>query len=381
MFDSDKAKTCIKKLFGWKDHHDPSEIPALSAELKESETGEYYQDKHPALRLDIIKQALPPTKDLEEYLTEVEDAAIVEMLNDLTEHKQVKKVGKEILTNDVIIDAVGWKDNLIINDGRFVGIRFKPCMSIGLKERINRLALQLTDPQADLPIYLYHTSQEDPINIFSFSTNKRNSFSWVDYELDLYADDGQLSGGWYYLGYYQDDLVGQAINYDKLNWSNGYCKTCDGGKREKTYRKITKYVLMESFYVPAISLDPSRKLFEPRAAIETDDKNWGFNFNISGLCDLTNFWCDNRRTLRKALSLKVVQKVLEMMTYSQQINFVSEQVYEDIIRELEGNTSTRKRTLPHRYEHALKALNFDHSSINRICLPASVNSRVRYTFE
>ena len=149
------------------------------------------------------------------------------------------------------------------------------------------------------------------------------------------ADDADLSGGTFYLGYYQDDLVGQAIEYKKLNWLTGFCATCDGGISQKRYNSISKHVNMRSFYVPSANLDPAREMFSPEAVIEKDTTNWGFNFNISINCDLTNFWCDNRHALKKLLSLKVTQKVFEGIMFSQQINSVEEGLKMMVIRALE----------------------------------------------
>lgn len=379
MFNTEKARECLRKVIGWKDHHDTVEIPALSPDLTESESNEFYQEKHPAMRLDIIKACLPKGKDLEQYLRETEDSAIVEMLNEITMMKELSKTSKELVANDVIYNSQGFRTNTIVNESRFVGIRFRPVLSIGLKAIVNRFALQLSDAQTDLKIYLYHTSKVEPIEIFDYTTTTGGQFNWQEIKWEMKADDADLSGGMFYLGYYQDDLVGQAIKYEKLNWRTGYCGSCDGGANLERYTSIAKYVNMQSFYVTSGNLDlVDRHSFDPDAVIETDTTNWGFNFNVSVTCDLTNFWCDNRMTLRNALGLRVVYRVLKDIQFSTNINYVEEQLKMMITRDLEGDKETRYINIVDQYNKALKAIKFNHSSINSVCLPCAVDSGVTY---
>lgn len=378
MFKSEESRECLKKMIGWKDHYDLTEIPALNPDLKVSETGEFYQEKHPALRLDLIKSTLPSNRDLEEYLEEVEDSAITELLREIVTMKQMDKVGKEIVANDIIVNSEGFRDKKIINEGRFVGVRFRLEHEIGIKATINRLALQLTNAQNPLKIYVYHSHREEPLKEIDFVSTKLNSFNWMEVALDLMADDKELSGGSFFIGYYQDDLIGQAIQYDKLNWKTGFCGTCDGGSALRRYTSVSRHCNMRSFYVPANSLDSNRKMFDPDSIIESDTTNWGFNFNVSIKCDLTNFWCDNRLSLVNALGLRVTYKILKDISYSTQINHIEEQLKMMIIRDLEGDKETNYINIADQYQKALKAVKFDHSAINSVCLPCSVNSGVRY---
>lgn len=379
MYNTEKAKECLKGLIGWQDHYDTNEIPALPTELKESETGEFYQERHPALRLDLIKATLPNNRDLADYLKEVEDGAVTQILNDLMESKELAKTSKTVVANDVIYNTEGWINDTIINESRFVGVRFRIMLTVGLKAVINRIALQLTQSQDKLPLYLYHSHKAKYLAKLEYTTTQGGQFNWLEVSQELHADDKDLSGGSFFLGYYQDDLEGQAIQYKKLNWRNGYCSTCDGGIRQNRYTSITKYLQMQPFYVPNGSLagDPNF-MFDPSAIIETDENNWGFNFNVSINCDLTNFWCDNRKSLKNILALRVTIKILKAMQFSQQINHVEEQLKMMIIRDLEGDKETNYINLYQQYSRAVKSLKFNHSSISKVCLPCSVNSGVKY---
>jgi len=379
MFDSVKARTCIKKIKGWSDFHDTSLIPELSAGLKESESGEYYQEAHPALRLDRIKAVLPDGMDLEGYLNKVEDSAITELLNDLSEKKTILRAGKELIDNEVIYNSEAFVNDVVMNESRFVGVRFKTNHLIGLKATINRFALQLTAAQNDLTVYLYHSNKAKAITKFEYTTTQGGQFNWIEVFQDLNADEADLTGGVFFLGYYQDDLTGQAVGHTKLNWTTGFCSGCDGGVNQKRFKGISAYVSMQSIYVPNPSLAVDHDfIFDTESVIEEDINNWGFNFNISVACDLTNFWCDNRKMLRNALTLKVVEKILTEIKYSDEINYVEESLKSIIIRDLEGDKETNYVNIPSRYSRALKSVNINHSAINKVCLPEAVSSTVSY---
>ena len=379
MFDSNKSRDCIRAIKGWKDHYDTDDIPALSAELKESESGEYYQEEHPALRLDYIKASLPSNRSLEEYLKEVEDSAITAVLNDIQEKKELEEVSKELVGNDVILNSYGWINDTILNEGRFVGIMLRPRFDIGIKAIVNRMGLQFTQPQTGLKIYLYHSQRREHLAVYEFTSTKAGDFVWQDVnEFIMTADDKELSGGTYYLGYYQDDIMGNAVQYRKLNWDTGFCRSCDQGVRQKAYGSISKHIQMGAFYVPSANLDAGRLMFDPEAVMTVSENNWGMNLNISVNCDLTNFICDNRNILKKALGLKVAEKIMKGMLFSTEINSIEEQLRFAMIRELEGDKETRHTPLPKRYEKAIEALHLNTSSINSTCLPCQRKSGVSY---
>ena len=63
MFKSSIVVPEYANLLGWREHHDPNEV-SLPVTLTVTETGEYYQQKHPALRLDLIQALIPENQKL-----------------------------------------------------------------------------------------------------------------------------------------------------------------------------------------------------------------------------------------------------------------------------------------------------------------------------
>lgn len=358
---------CLQNLVGWKDHYDTNEIPHLPNEIRVSESGEFYQEKHPAMRLDLIKACLPSNRDLAEYLQEIGKSAVTEVLNDIRTDGKMARARRQLLANDIILTHGGLTN--IPNEGRFVGIAFEPRTETGVKIALNKFALQLSQAQSLLKVYLYHSHRETPIKVFDFDSTQKGHFIWKDLQWEL--KDEELTGGIFYVGYYQDDLIGNAIKYDKLNWQTGFCRTCDGGRNQRRYSEIQKHVRMTSFYVPRNETDPNKLMFNPLKAVNDHTNNWGFNFNISVNCDLDDFFCNNRIILKNAIALRTIYKILKDISYSQQINYIEEQLKTMIIRDLEGDKATNYINIADQYQNEIKGLDFDLSGISHICLPCT----------
>lgn len=372
----------LKTVLGWKDFWDLTEIPTLGSPLNDTLTGEYYQDFSGALRLDYITSLLPPNRTLVEYLDTVETESITQVLNTIVQDKEIGNYGKDIATNDVIYN-VGRHTADIINESRFCGVMMEVKDSTGIRATINRIGLYLTSAVTDLDLYLFHSSQSTSVATFQFTTTKTNSFSWQEIRRTLDYDDGAITGGTWYIGYYQDDLAtqsSQAVQYSAINWLNGYCNQCGNAAKQNdiSYKSIRNRLFMQGFYVPSASLPAVGTMFDPIVAVKTNSNNWGFNFNITIGCNLTQFWKDNKRTLKNSIGLKVAMNVLEMMKYSSEINNVEEAVKIMIIRDLEGAEDTKNKPLWLKAHIAIKALNLDQSNLNSDCLPCARKPRTRY---
>ena len=370
MFDN-RVIAELKKVIGWADHWDTTEIPALSSALTKTESGQYYQDYHPNIRLDYIQALLPSNYALTDFLDKIETSAINQMLEKMITEKKLNNAGKDLVTNNIIYDNV-LKDIPIINENNFVGIQFKlNSNSLGLKAVINRIGLYLTAVQSGLKLHLFNTLQ--PSSTFvNFTSTTANSFTWLEEKINLdYSKAANTDGGVWILGYYQDDLVGQAIKYDSLNFENGYCRSCDGGVRSSKFNSISRYVEMRPFYVDYADLPAKGTLFDTDKMKFTPNNNYGFNFNISVFCDLSDIFIDNRLSMTNAIGKMVALKVLQMMKASSQISAVEQNVQINIIRDLEGDADTRQVPFWKQTERAIKTTNLDHGNINNICVPCA----------
>ncbi len=383
MFDKSKVVTELKKVVGWEDHWNTTDIPPLGSPLNDSESDQYYQDFHEALRLDYIESLLAEDLPLTTYLDSVETKAITQVLNTIERKKKLKNVGKDISTSDIIFD-VGRKKQTITNESRFVGVMFEPMQSVGYGAVLNRVGLYLTAAVTNLDLYLFHSSQEQVIATYQFTTTKNNSFSWQEFAIKLHSDvdTAGISGGVFYLGYYQDDLAGQssqAVQYKSMNFKLGYCTQCGLNDWDNHYKSISSKLGMCGFYVPGASLplDPNER-FDNDVVVKTNSNNWGFNFNITIVCDMTQFWIDNRAYMVDVIGLSVAMRVLKMMKFSSQINNVEEGVKIMIIRDLEGANDTKNPPLNEMLDDAIEALILDQGNLNVACLPCARKPKTTY---
>jgi hypothetical protein len=187
-----------------------------------------------------------------------------------------------------------------------------------------------------------------------------------------YQSSENTDGGVWFLGYYEDDLIGNAIQYDSLNWKNGYCRTCDGGVRSAKYNSISKYVDMIPFSVSSIGLPSPGTIFDTDKIEYNYTNNFGFNFNVSVVCELSQFYIDNRLSMVTAIGKTVALKILEMMKASSQISAIEQNVQINIVRDLEGDAETRSVPLWQQVERATKSVMLDNSNQNNNpCIPCS----------
>lgn len=363
-FNSSLVIPAYANLLGWKQHHDTSEIQ-IPASLTNTDSGEYFQQKHSALALDIIQALIPENYDLDKYLTDVVTDSTNEIFNDLIQYRQLKEYGKTLLSQSTLLNKYGSASDKIVNQGRFVGLQIRPKAMTGLKAVINQIGLQF-DGAATFDLYLYHSSKLDPLKTINVTTNGRG-WDWTLTNEELSAFKGsEYHGGVFVLGYYQDAITVSAINYTNFNWDRGECSTCNSSNFN-SWNTIKTHFQVYPLYVPAGSFVVG-EMFDLNDAIYTNDQSFGLNLKLSAECDLTDFFIQNKMVFKNLLAYKVVHKVLQMMKFSQQINYIEENIKMMIIRDLEGDIDTKLMNIPTQYHKELKSVAFNTSGINKLCL-------------
>ena len=374
---SNRVISELKKVIGWRNWYAPTEIPALNVALTSTESGQYYQDYHGLVRLDYIQALIRSNDTLNDYLDRVEVGAINMMLSDLMLKKQLNNHGVSIATNDLIYQNVV-RGSLITNESKFVGIEFSIDPKIGIKAILNRIGLYFSAAES-LDLYLFNSLQPTFIQKIAYSNTTANGFQWITAALELELDKGtqspspDTSGGVWYLGYYQDDLSGQAIQYSSLNWKNGYCGTCDGGVNAAKYLSISKYVKMTPFYIPSTAVPADHNdMFDVENVRYDYTNNYGFNFNISINCDLSQFFIDNRQNLKQAIGTYVADRILNDYVYSSEVSGLEQAVKDMAFEALNGNTQTKLVTFESKKNKAISSVNFDTGNVNKSpCLPCA----------
>lgn len=368
MFIANTVIPAYKSLLGWKQHHDTDELE-IDNGLTTTDSGEYYQDKHPALRLDIIQTTIPDNYKLDDYLADKVRQATVGMLNDLLQYRQVNQYGKTLLKQSQLLNKYGWLNDKIVNENRFVGFQIRLRTASGIQAVINQIGLQFAEVET-FNLYLFHSSKKEPIQTLEVTTTGTAQWDWVQPEKELLLtafENEEYNEGVFILGYYQEDLEGNAINNTDFNWDKGSCGGCNASNYQE-WRNITEYFLVYPFYVPNGSFTKG-EMFDLNNIFYINNQSYGLNLRLTTRCDLTGFFIENKFAFKNLLALKVTEMILNDMKFTPETNFVEENIKMMVIRDMEGDTETKMNNITRQYRNELKAVAFNISGINEKCLP------------
>lgn len=419
-------------LVGWEQSFNPAD--EIDNELTQSESGLAYQNAHPLLTLDNVKSIVPdtftyqypdwnaetayligdkvksaakiwiaivdnvaetPAADspywreynyLSDYLTRLTKNGIATMVQRFVEIKGLQKETKNLLERRTFFDGAGRINATLQNRGKLVGFEIEPVRSMGVTAKIEKIGLQMKGATGIVKMYLFHSSQADPIKTFDLNFTQTNGgFQWFTLE-DCYLpyiSNGNNSGGSWYLCYNQNDLPQgmEAINFTK-DWSREPCGTCNKGNLE-TWRELTKYMLTSPFCIKApTTFAQYPELWDIAQMTYTNTTNYGLNCEITIGCDLTDFIIEQKQLFANVLQKQVAAIALRTLALNPDVRVNRNQSNAskmDILYELDGNTSSnRPAGLGYELTQAYKALSLNTQGLDRICLTCN-NHGVKYT--
>lgn len=365
MFNAKKLKEEYKGLIGFRKHYDNSIV--IPDYLTESSSGEYYNEKSGAIRLDYISACLPKGMKLEDLLEEKIDAGISGVFNDILQYRQVNSYGKTLLERSQLLNRNTWSKDTIVNRDRLVGMQIYVRSLTGLTAVINEVGLQLTGEQ-EVKLYLFHSQQKNPLEEIVLKSNG-TGWAWNNANIVLSAfESNEFQSGTFYLCYYQEDLIHSAVNYSNFNWDFGECGTCNNARNYyNVWKSINNHFMLYPFYIPEGSYVKG-KMFDTADVVFDKSCSYGLNLRLSVQCDLTQFFIDNKMLFKNLLALKVTSHILNFMKFSSETNYVEEQLKMMILRDLEGDKETNYMNVSQQYNNELKAVNFNIGGINNSCL-------------
>lgn len=308
-----------------------------------------------------------PTTLLSVWFREKYNAAVFETIDALIEKKRAGGYGKLLKGDTELYNGEGVKQNSIKKSGRFVGyvIRLK---SSDLNMNIQRMGMQLTGP-ATVPIYLYHSSQAGHLNMWNFVQSVGGRFNYGDVPP---AVDLNIREGYYVIGYYEDDLPVnvEAIKLISNAFASGGCSGCGSSGS----RPWSNYISVEP-----VSVATANKLdgmvWSLEDAVYDESTNWGLNFAMSFRCDMSDLFIRQRDSFVPALMARLRIKFLDALANNTRNNTMGDQVQgmarSAYVAEDESNPF-------YLFNKAIKALDFEFSGINNICLPVEIYGQITY---
>lgn len=409
-------------LVGWRQDYDPAK--EIGSELLTSDSGLYFQDAHPLMTLENIRAIIPDDFDMQypqwnsttayskdvkvrnnsvvyialrnntgveptdestedwqrynivtDYITRLTNAGIAQMVQTFLQMKSLLKESKSLLERRTFFDGAGRINNTVNLQGKIVGFEINPVRSMGVTTKIERIGLQMKGATGTVRVYLFHSSQAEPIYYQDMQVTKGNgSFEWftvTDWYLPYISDSNDAGGSWY-LVYNQNDLPEdmEAINVSK-DWSREPCSTCNIGSVE-AWREMTKYLAVSPFKVSALDdFAEYPEIWNIEDMIYTNTYNYGMNVEISVGCDLTDFIISQKMMFATVLQRQVAAMALRTMALNPNVRVNRNQSNvsaQNILYELDGNTEGRENGLGYELRKAYDALDLDTRGIDRICL-------------
>ena len=443
MYRLQEIQKALSKVVGWEQSYNPAQ--AIDVDLTKSESGLTFQGAHPLLTLDNMRSVMPddwglqysewnmilpykagqkvshngivwiakidntgeeptasdfnndysredygnpywkPYNIFSDFLRKLTNDGIAKAVQTFVQVKQLDKETRNLMERRTFFDGAGRIRATLQNNHKLVGFEIVPVRSMGVTAKIEKIGLQMTGATGKVRIYLFHSSQIDPIRTFDLDFTVTNGgFQWFPLEGCFlpYISDFNNSGGSWYLCYNQDELPAgmEAINVSK-DWSREPCGTCNRGSLE-TWRELTKYLQVSPFAVNAPeTFSEYPELWDIAQTMYTNTINYGLNCEITVGCDLTDFIISQRQVFQTVIQRQVAVSALRMLAMNPNVRVNRNQsnaTRTDILYELDGNTSgVRPGGLGYDLKKAYEALSIDTKGLDRICLSCN-NRGVKY---
>ena len=425
MFDILKVRNHLLTLIGYQNTLDTSELEVdPNSPISTASSGIYYNDEFPLLELDNLRSISPfqegfnyetydnttsfnldekvksDTNEAEYYkslvannsgnpLTDTNSweriypfsqwlerktkAFINKFINELVNQRKLKKYAKTLLSDTSLFNSNGRRNQTETKRGRFVGYKLRLLQQKNTRLKIDKIGFQFTQPQTDFNIYIYHSSQQDPIQIVTTNITKTGSFEWVKLNdpivLEHWSDDYN-AGGFFYYGYYEDDLVGQSINY-QYDYDKFGCRSCNQSNYVD-YKRYSRFVEARAFTVS--NVEPDRTLWDYTGEGITTNKTFGLNVSFSVSCDLTDFLIKNDTLMNNSLLVAAKHWVCEEIINADRDNSLADKMKSQAL----WNISEEGGDLKRLYKEEINSIDFDFSDLGSACCPEQKKAGVRY---
>lgn len=438
MYRIKEIQDALLHVCGWEQSYNPKE--AIDSDLTRSESGLMFQGAHPLLTLDTMRAIMPddwgyqypewnsretysagtivqydlngnddklywesirdnntneipgesvlfwkPYNILSDFLERMTRNGIATAIQTFTQIKQLDKETRNLLERRTFFDGAGRIRATLQNTHKLVGFEIVPVRALGVTAKIEKIGLQMTGGTGIVKMYLFHSSQIDPIKTFDLDFQVKNGgFQWFTLEdcfLPYISKDNNSGGSWF-LCYNQDELPQgmEAINVSK-DWSREPCGTCNIGSVE-VWRELTKYLQVTPFmYNAPETFAEYPELWDIAYTMYTNTQNYGLNCEITVGCDLTDFIISQRQIFQDVIQKQVAVIALRALAMNPNVRvnrYQSNATRTDILYELDGNTSgVRPGGLGYQLKKAYEALKLDTQGLDRVCLSCN-NRGVRY---
>jgi len=372
MFVNEDIKTGFAGMIGV--YQSPSDYPQLTEELINSDYGYYLQDIHPFFTHENFYNCIKGLKGSfdEEYSTYFQrqlEYAYVSAVRSVVQRKlSANSAGHTVINNLLLYDGRGSSD-IIAKRDRFVGFKIM-LTKANLQFVLSHVAIQLSATQS-ITLYVYEANKQEAVTtiVIDYTTALNMQLKSVTNTILT----NSLTGNEYIIGYYESDLVGNAIQRD-VNLI-AMTPSCCNNQSLAYWQKYNKFVNVRTFYVDEQYLSEEKTLsWNVNQEIIVSHTNFGLNLQFSIKCNITDLIIQQKALFVELVKQTLVVKLLTDLFHTQENNAVA-----NFLRGFTGRESFNDFIKPEneKLKKALEETALDISSLDSTCLPNSF--RVRKT--
>lgn len=313
-----------------------------------------------------------PVKD---WVLEKENAAINKLLNNVFTDKKVNESTKTFLDSVQVVDGAARMDDTVTASDRFVGFEIRLKKANNIKGLINYIGLQFSTGQT-VPVYLFHSSQKEAVGQWNLTISAGESFDWFSAATPTAGTNALHyvnyaanidSGGTYYLGYFESDISGSAIEKEL---GCGDCGYPDGNIKWSKWAEI-RPIEVENSYLDA------KNLFDIEE-VGYSDSNYGLNFSFSIESDITEMLVNKKALFTNALGYQFANDMLQEYLYNASSRMNKKQdTSSRNTAQYEFNATDEQDTLKRKLRESIKALSFDLSRISQVLPDGGGRSKIK----
>ena len=302
-----------------------------------------------------------PVKD---WIVEKQYASINKLCNQIFTNKKMNASTKTFLDSVQVVDGTANLEDTVTASSRFVGFEINLKRANNIKAVINWIGLQFSSVQTDLTIYLFHSSQKTAVGTWSLTSAAATSFDWLTAASPDTGTNSMYyvnyssnidSGGLYYIGYFEDDITGSAIEKDVG------C-SCDVGNANV---KWSKWAEIRPIAVESGDLDGTN-IFNIDA-IGYGSSNYGLNFSFSIESDITEMLVNNKALFVNAFGYQFASDMIQAIVYNSdsRMNKKIDTSHRNAVN-YDWNAPENQNTIKKQLDDAIDALGFDLSRISQV---------------
>lgn len=354
MIDFSTVANCLEGLVGFRN----SDRTCIS-DFTNTQTGAtstvYVTDESGITPTNITASTPKDYSSIPSYVADVLRSSTVNTVQEfINRHKELTRA-RTLIDNINPVKSHCIITNQITKSGRFVGIMLEPRQSDSIASIIAFLGVQFNTLNPNLMIYLYETSQNDAIATMRLpGHNKMLSLQWfASTMIARYRSNTGGTGQRFLLGYYEDDLLGNAVSTPMQT------NCCAGTEWVSQYQK---HIFITGVSISASGLNIARTLPNVNL-IGEGDETFGIHLRFYVTCEISDVICDNKNMFAMAISKKCAMKFYQ--DFANNTNLSREA---DMTRD---RALTNYAMAKEEYDGLLRSIRFDFTDIDKNCLPCS----------